>query len=76
MGARRTHGDMRNHKNFCSETLSGRKHLGSLSINGNLILKYILKKLYARLWTGLAWLRTGYSDGLFLNINVMCMEWL
>jgi hypothetical protein len=31
------------HTNFLLEYLKGRDHLGDLDINGNIILKYILK---------------------------------
>jgi hypothetical protein len=38
--------------------------LEDLAIGERIILKYILKKLNERLWTGLIWLRIGISGGL------------
>ena len=35
-----------------------------LDVGGRMILKWILKKLVRRVWTGLIWLRTGTSGRL------------
>jgi hypothetical protein len=41
-----------------------KRQIWSLSGNGKVILKLILKKMGLRMWTGLNWLRIGSSGGL------------
>jgi hypothetical protein len=45
------------HTEFWLENLEGRNHLGDLSIDERIILKWILKKQGMRMWTGFMWLR-------------------
>jgi hypothetical protein len=35
----------------------GKRPLGGTGVNGNIILKWVLKKERGRTWTGLIWLR-------------------
>lgn len=42
-------------------------HLDKLVVDGR--IKWMLKKLDAREWTGLIWLRTRTSGGLFAHDN-------
>jgi hypothetical protein len=47
-------------KNACralAENLKGRDYLENLGVDKNKIVKYILKKLDGRTWTGFIWLR-------------------
>jgi len=53
------------HTEFEQGYLKERSHLEDLSIDGRIILKWILKKENGRVWTELMWLRTGTSDRLF-----------
>jgi hypothetical protein len=39
----------------------GKRSLGNLGINGTIILKWIVKKYEASVWTGFIWLRIGTS---------------
>jgi len=38
--------------------------LGSLGIDGEIILKWVLKKYYGKMWTGSRWLRIATSDSV------------
>jgi hypothetical protein len=42
--------------------IKARDHLEDLDVDGNIILKLILNKYGARVWTGFIWLRIGTSD--------------
>jgi hypothetical protein len=44
------------HTKFCYENQKDGNHSGNLLVNDVVILKYILKKYSARLWTELMWL--------------------
>jgi hypothetical protein len=43
------------------DNVKGRNHLGDVSVNGRIILKFILRKCGVRLWAGFMWLRVGSS---------------
>jgi hypothetical protein len=51
------------HKEFESEILNRRSHLGNLAINWRLVLKQISNKQGVRVWNGFNWLGTGFSAG-------------
>jgi hypothetical protein len=51
-----------------SENLKERNHLGDLGVDGNIILKCVLKTQSVRVWSGLNWLRIGCSGGLTMEI--------
>jgi hypothetical protein len=53
------------HTEFERGYLKERSYLEDLGIDGSIILKWILKKENARVWTELMWLRTGTSGRLF-----------
>jgi hypothetical protein len=46
------------------ENLKGRDHLVDIGVDRRFLLKWILKKQGARMWTGFIWLRIGSSGGL------------
>jgi hypothetical protein len=48
---------------FCAENLKGRDHLENLSVDGKIILKWILGKQGRKLWIECTWLRIGASGG-------------
>jgi hypothetical protein len=52
------HGEIRNYYKRLIETFKGRNYLGDVCIHGRIILKWILG-------SGVTWLRTESSDGLF-----------
>jgi hypothetical protein len=41
--------------------VKGRDHVEELSVDGRMILEWILKEKGRRLWTGIMWLRIGTS---------------
>jgi hypothetical protein len=45
------------------KNLKGRDHSEGVGIDGRIILKWILRKMCGKLWTGFIWLRIGTSDG-------------
>jgi hypothetical protein len=53
------------HKTIWSGNLSGRDHSEYLGVDGRIILEWIFKKYFARVWTGFICLRIGTS-GRFL----------
>jgi hypothetical protein len=50
---------MRNSYTVLSENLKRRDHFAGLSVDGRIILKWILEKEGVRLWNGFNWLRMG-----------------
>jgi hypothetical protein len=44
--------------------MKGRDHSEDLSIDGNVMLKWIFGKQGERMWIGFIWLRIGASGGL------------
>jgi len=59
-------GNMRNaYKILLQKCLKGRNHLGDRGVDWKIILKYILKNSFVRVWNGFIWLRIGFSSGLF-----------
>jgi len=50
-------------KKIWSEYLKGRDHLGHPSVDGSILLKWILRKYGVRVWIAFIWLRIGSSDG-------------
>jgi hypothetical protein len=38
-------------------------HLGYTSLDGRIILRWIIRKWHTRVWTGSSWLRIGTGDG-------------
>jgi hypothetical protein len=53
------------HTTFWSENLKEKDHLKDLNVNDRMILKWILEKQFASVWTGSVWLRIE-TDGLLL----------
>jgi hypothetical protein len=52
------------HTKFWSENLKGRDHSDDLSVDGRIILEWILNKQFRRVWIGFMMLRMGTSGGL------------
>jgi hypothetical protein len=48
----------------CLENLNGRDHLKDLSLDGKVILEWILRKDCGKMCTGFIWFRIGTSGGL------------
>jgi hypothetical protein len=48
---------------FWTEILKSSDHSEDLGIDGRIILKCIIKKKGATVWTGFIWFRTGASGG-------------
>jgi hypothetical protein len=53
----------------CMENLKGRGHLRDIGIDGNILLKEILKKQGVKVWTGLIWISTVTSRGICEHEN-------
>jgi hypothetical protein len=53
------------HNKILIEELEGKRPLERIRLAWEDMLKYILKKLYGRLWTRFIWLRIGISGGFF-----------
>jgi hypothetical protein len=56
-----------------------RDHLGNLGVDGRVILEYIVKKLVARAWNGLIWLRrctclAVMTEGNFLSKDLLVLK--
>jgi hypothetical protein len=49
---------------FLSQNLKGRDYLGYTTVDRKIILKWVLRKLDMRLWTGFMQLRIGPSGRL------------
>jgi hypothetical protein len=47
-----------------SQKSDGKRPPGDLGIGGRIMLRWILRKYYVSVWTGLSWLRIGYICGL------------
>ena len=41
----------------------GKSHLGDPGVEGRIILRWIFRKCYVRVWTGSSWLRIGTGGG-------------
>jgi len=41
----------------------GKRPLGRNIVDGRIILRWIFRKWYVRVWTGLSWLRIGTGGG-------------
>jgi hypothetical protein len=50
--------------NFWSENLKGIDHSKDLSVNGRIILEWILRRYGGKVWTGCIWLRMRTGSGL------------
>jgi len=50
--------------NIGQKNLKGRDHSENLSVDGRIILEWILEKENWKLWTGFSWLRIGTSNRL------------
>jgi hypothetical protein len=51
--------EIENYTKFWLENLKGRDYLGDLSVDGRVILKWILTNFYGGMWTVSIWLRIG-----------------
>jgi hypothetical protein len=51
--------------NFWSENLEGRQHSEQISVDGKVILKWILGKYGGKVWTGVFWLRIRNTRGFY-----------
>jgi hypothetical protein len=51
-------------QDFDGENVKERYHLEGLGVDGNKILKYMLKDRDCKTWAGLNWLRIGTTGGL------------
>jgi hypothetical protein len=51
-------------KIFYLGNLKGRDHLEDLSVDWNIILKWILENKCGKVWTGFSWFRIGTNGGL------------
>jgi hypothetical protein len=58
-----TSGRTEMHRGFWWRNLKERDHLKALGVDGRIILKGTLKKLYIRAWIGSIWLTIGTRDG-------------
>jgi len=59
----------------------GRRPLGDPGLDGRIILRWIIRKLDVRAWTGSSWLRIGTGGGHFgcgngLSGSIKCVEFL
>jgi hypothetical protein len=60
------------HKKFWTENLKGRGHVEGLDIDGRIILRWLLRKLGGKVWTGFMWIRietSGQGNELQSSIN-------
>jgi hypothetical protein len=55
----------RDHTKSLLENLKGRDHAEGISVDGKIILDWILGKQGGRVWTGYTWLGTGMNSRLF-----------
>jgi hypothetical protein len=50
---------------LCSENPKERDHLEDLSVDGRIVMKWILKECDGTVWTGFIWLRIENTETLF-----------
>jgi hypothetical protein len=58
------------HTGFRWESQKEREDLKELDVDGRIMLRWILEKVYGVVWTGLIWLRIGKVAGSYeLKLN-------
>jgi hypothetical protein len=62
-GACSAYGERRGEKGFWWENLRVRDHLGVPGVDWRIILRWIFRKWFVGVWTGLSWLRIGTGGG-------------
>jgi hypothetical protein len=60
-------GETRNAHTILVGKPEGKRHSEELGVDGRIILKWILRKLGWKLWTGFIWLRIGNSGKVVVN---------
>jgi hypothetical protein len=55
------------HARFLWRILRDRDYFEALGVDGRIILKWNLRKLFGKAWDGLIWPRIGTCGGLLLN---------